>query len=399
MKPPFVCTRTVAVAGLAMLALAGQALATNITWDFQRVSQQVPSSGLLSLGMRTGDTWPTVFYDRQGLKAASLTPAGWSETTLSAGSDNGTRVRAHAGNDGRVGAVWVNWVSSPNEVRFTQSSRYGWQSSSIGTATIQSPVSGPEFAYMSNNRPVVTYTGPVGTKTGMVVSAYDGLGWNTDLVDKVTVGTTIRPAGDLPTVAVDSQDRIALGFRSGSEVIFAMKDLSQGAWFGASLGNTFPSSSNMTLSLGFGANDNAAMAIKSNNTLWVSHFDIQSGAWVTEQLSNLVASQRVNLAFDSQGHPAVAFSGSDDVLHYMINRGEGWADVVLPLGTDPTSGLNVTPAIGTDAALAFDRFDNPVIAYVGSSGLLLAYDPVVTPESASLLMAVIGLVVLRPRRR
>lgn len=396
MTSSLIWRRTGAVTVLAMLVWAGQSLATNITWDFQKVSSQAPSSPMVSLGMRTGDTWPTVFYDRMGLRAASLTPAGWSETILGVSSDNSTRVRAHAGNDGRVGAVWVN---APNEVRFTQSSRYGWQSSSLGTSMTTSPVSGPEFAYTSGNRPVVTYTGPVGTKTGMVVSAHDGLGWNTDLVDKVTVGQTVRTMGDLSTIAVDSQDRIALGFRYGSEVIFAMKDLSQGAWFGASLGNTFPSSSNMTLSLGFGANDNAAMAIKSNNTLWVSHFDIQSGAWVTEQLSTLVASQRVNLAFDSQGNPAVAFSGSDDVIHYMINRGEGWTDVVLPLGTDPTSGLTVNPTVGTDAALAFDRFDNPVIAYVGTAGLILAYDPVVAPEPASLLMVVAGLVVLRPRRR
>jgi len=374
----------------------GPVLATNITWDFQKVSSPPPSSPMVSLGMRTGDTWPTVFYNRAGFRAASLTPVGWSEATLSTSADNFMRARARDGNDGRVG---VAWLSDSREVRFAQSSRYGWQASSVGTAVTSSSVSGPDFAYTSDDRPVVTYTGLLGNKTGLVVSAYDGLGWNTELVDKVTVSQTVRIGGDLPTIAIDSQDRIGLGFRSGSEVIFATKDLTQGSWYGTSLGSTFPSSSSMMLSLGYGANDNVVMAIKSNNMLWVSHFDIQSGAWMTEQLSATVASQRVNLAFDSQGRPAVAFSGSDDVIHYMINRGDGWTDVVLPLGADPASGLTVNPVVGTDAALAFDRSDNPVIAYVGSAGLLLAYDPVVTPEPACLLMAVVGMVTLRPRRR
>ncbi|MBP7933387.1 MAG: hypothetical protein KA354_01950 [Phycisphaerae bacterium] len=397
MKPSLICTKMMVVAVLGMWVPAGPALATNITWDFQRVSSQAPSPPMVSLGMRTGDTWPTVFYNRAGFTAASLTPVGWSETALGTSADNLVRAaRARDGSDGRVGIAWLN---GGREVLFAQSSRYGWQASKVGTAVTSSSVSGPDFAYTSDDRPVVTYTGLSGNKAGLVVSAYDGLGWNTDLVDKVTVSQTVRIGGDLPTIAVDSQDRIGLGFRSNSEVIFATKDLAQGSWYGTSLGSTFPSSSSMMLSLGYGANDHVAMAIKSNNLLWVSHFDIQSGAWVTEQLSVAVASQAVNLAFDSQGHPAVAFSGSDDVIHYMVNRGDGWTDVVLPLGTDPTSGLVVNPVVGTDAALAFDRFDNPVIAYVGSAGLILAYDPVVTPEPASLLMGLFGLVVLCARRR
>ena len=396
MRPSLACRRTVTVTVLVIAALAGQALATNITWDFQRVSAQATGGPpMLSLGMRTGDTWPTVFYDRMGLKAASLTPSGWTETSLGASSDNASRARAYTASDGRVGVTWLN---GSNETRFAQSSRYGWQTSSLGTGPVQSPVAGPDLAYTSNNRPVVAYTGLAGTKVGLAVSAYDGLGWNTDLVDKVMIGTSARTTGDLPAIAVDSQDRIALAFRSATEVIFAMKDPSQGTWYGTSLGTGLAASSNTVLSLGFGANDNVALAIKSNNGLLVSHFDIQSGTWLTEQLSSTVASSRVNLAFDSQGNPAVAYSSTDGYIHYSINRGEGWTDILLPKGTDATSGLMVDPITGTDAALAFDRFDNPVIAYASPTGVLLAYDPVV-PEPASLLMVVVGLVVLRPRRR
>lgn len=397
MKPTLACTRTIAVTVLMVIVLAGQALATNITWDFQRVSMATGGGPpYVSLGMRTGNTWPTLFYDRSaGLKAASLTPAGWSEFALGTTSGNGSPARAHAGPDGRVG---VAWFSSSNEVRFSQSSRYGWQSSSVGFASTTNYIGGPDFAYLSNNRPVVAYMGSVGSKTGLALSSFDGLGWNTDLVEKVMVGTQIRPAGEAPTIAIDSQDRIGLAFRYGSEIIFATLDLSQATWYGASLGSNLPVSSNTILSLAYGANDNAAMAIKSGNILLVSHFDIQSGAWVTEQLSATVASQRVNLAFDSQGHPAVAYLGTDGSIHYRINTGGGWGDVMLPRGTDPVTGLVVDPYATTDAALAFDRFDNPVIAYAGSAGILLAYDPV-TPEPVSLLMAMVGLTMLRPRRR
>ncbi|HOW69957.1 MAG TPA: hypothetical protein PKY77_05080 [Phycisphaerae bacterium] len=389
--------RTITGSVLVILVLTSPTLATHITWDFQKVVSGVSSPPLVSLGMRTGETWPTVFYDRAGVfKAASLTPAGWSETALSPVSGNATMARAHAGPDGRVGVTWIN---NPYEVRFAQSSRNGWSSSGAGTAMSNFYYSGgPDFAYLSNNRPVVVYMGNVGPTKGLALSVYDGLGWNTDLVDKVMVGTQVRPTGERPTIAVDSQDRIGLAFRSGSEVIVAIREPGQGTWYGASLGTNFPSSSNTTLSLGYSSNDNVALAVKSDSALLVSQFDIQSGAWVTEQLSSTVASQRVNLVFDSQGHPAVAYVGTDGSIHYRINNGDGWSDIVLPRGTDPLTGLVLDPYLTSDAALAFDRFDNPVIAYGGAANIILAYDPVV-PEPASVLMLVVGLAMLRPRRR
>ncbi|MBP7933385.1 MAG: hypothetical protein KA354_01940 [Phycisphaerae bacterium] len=391
------CRRMITGSVLVILALTFPALATHITWDFQRVASGVSSPPLVSLGMRTGDTWPTVFYDRAGgFKAASLTPAGWSETALSSISGNATMARVHAGPDGRVG---VTWISNAYEVRFAQSSRNGWSHSGVGTAVSNFYYSGgPDFAYQSNNRPVVAYMGNVGTTKGLVLSAYDSQGWNTDLVDKVTVGTQIRPTGEKPTIAVDSQDRIGLAFRNGSEIIVASKEPGQGTWYGASLGTNFPSSSNAILSLGYGPHDNVALAIKSDSALLVCQFDIQLGAWVTEQLSSAVASQRVNLVFDRQGHPAVAYVGMDGSIHYRINNGEGWGDIVLPRGNDPVSGLILDAYPTSDAALAFDRFDNPVIAYGGPAGIMLAYDPVV-PEPASILTLCVGLMIPRPRRK
>jgi len=347
--------------------------------------------------MRTGDTWPTVFYDRLGdFKAASLSPAGWLETTLGSRSGNGTMARAHTGPDGRVGLAWV---AGSYEVRFSQSSRSGWSSSSAGMAMSSYYVGGPDFTYLSNNRPVVAYMGNVGTTKGLALSSYDGSQWSTSLVNSVMVGGQTRTAGEAPTIAVDSQDRIGLAFRSGAEIIFASKDPGQSTWYGASLGTNFPTSSYTVLSLAYGPNDEPAIAVKSGNALLVSQFDIQSGAWVTEQLSTTVGSTRVNLAFDGQGRPAVAYVATDGSIHYRIDDGAGWQDIVLPRGLDPVSGLAVDPLSGSDAALAFDRFDNPVIAYGGTAGIMLAYDPVVVPEPASLLMLCAGLALLRPRRR
>jgi len=131
--------------------------------------------------------------------------------------------------------------------------------------------------------------------------------------------------------------------------------------------------------------------------------DIMSGEWQTSLLDEHIDSDRVNLTFNSEGHPALAYvtgAGGDPYIHYRVNAGSGWSDIILPNFDPSGSGLDVTPNGNTQTALAFDGDDNPVVAYYSNnSGLLLAYDPVLTPEPTMSLMLLGGAALFLSRRR
>jgi hypothetical protein len=370
-------------AGSIALA-ASTATASTFSWTFQRVDQ-APSgpSKQVALGMRVGATWPTVFYDGgysmpNTMVASSMTPAGWSAANLQA-QTTPSYMRAKAGQDGRVGLTWQR----NNEIRFAQSSRLGWQSTSVATLTSSAgAINAPDVAYLSGNRPVVAYA----DNGAMKVLAYDNLAWTADTV-------TSGSPGDSITVDTDSQDRIGVAYNSNGTVSFALKDMSLGTWFSTTV-RTGPAGN---LSLAFGPNDEAGLAMLSNGVLEFAYFDTQVGAWKRDLLASNVTSSRVNLAFDGQGHPALAYVAGSEV-HYRINNGSGWADALLPTGTDPDSALDVTVNPQSDAGLAFDGDDLPVIAYHATAGLVLAYDPIVTPEPVSSLLLLAGMVMLATRR-
>ncbi len=364
------------MAGVAVLvvSMAGpHAMATTLNWTFQQIigNPSNPTTDV-ACAMRTGATWPTVFSPHDGgLQAFSLTPAGWSQFALGSGSG----VRARPGQDGRVGVAW--WGSN-EEIKFAQSSNLGWQSSTVPAVPGMSLVGGPDVDYLSGNRPVVAYCCSGGSNDTVAVAAHDGLSWNTD-----TVGL-----GNEPTLAVDSQDRVGVAFRNGNTVLFALNDVSSGTWIEMPVGSFSPTH----MSLDFGPNDETGIAVldDGSDTLSYAYFNTQSGQWAVDLLSTSVSSQRVNLTFNSQGHPALAYVDSSLTVHYRINDGEGWADIILPTGVDPDTSLDVDPTFGVDAAVAFDGNDIPLIAYYADSGLLLAYDPV--PEPATGLLVLIGLV-------
>jgi hypothetical protein len=387
---------------LCMFACAAQTNAAGYSWTYQRVDQSSPWGGppQVSMAMRTGATWPTVFYQpsAQGgaLVSSTLTPTGWSKTTLDSVPQQ-TFMRTELAPDGRVGAVWQ---SQSNGVRFGQFTSSGWQYSTAFTPNSPPSSSGanaPDLAYLSGNRPVVTYADPSGP---IHVGVYNGLGWDSEAISYAQGGPTM---GSFASTAVDSRDDIAVAYSTGSNVVFAQKSLG-GTWSYADLGNMFAGSTK-NLSLGFGPNDEVGMAVLygsgSTASLGYAWFDIQSGSWRHEILAyNEVSSQRVNLTFDAAGHPSLSYVEYGGLVHYRTNDGHGWLDVTLSAGLDPATGLNLLPRSDSDVALAFDAAGLPVLSYYsGSSGLLLAYDPQITPEPATLLLLVGGVVLLGRRHR
>jgi hypothetical protein len=350
------------------------------------------------MAMRTNATWPTVFYSGsqsvQGLGqqvvASSLTPVGWLPSGLGTYQMPETWLRTATGHDGRVGAAML----MGNSVRFTQSSVMGWQSSTAGTVYSPGPQTAPDVDYLSGNRPVVAYA--EGSGGALRVAAYDGLTWNTDTVTYQGSGP-VPQYGDHVSMAVDSQDRIGVAYAAGPQAAFAFKNQLAGTWMGSSVGMI---GSIDHMSLAFGPNDEPGLAILTGNgDLKYAAFDIQSGSWQTETIASAVRSDRVNLAFDGQGHPALAYvaqNGGNDALFYSANLGGGWVNYMLPSGQDPGTGLFISPSSYSEAALAFDSANTPLIAYYSANAdILLAYDPPVPEPASALLMAAAGIVSWR----
>lgn len=378
--------RWIASLCLVVVPMAGQwASASELSWTFQQIRPSGGSNDHVALGMRVGSTWPTAFSSDNGLQATSLTPAGWANSNL--GGFSSQYMRSAAGQDGRVGVVWQDGA----DVWFAQSSRLGWQATSVGfTNGVSGTDSTPSVDYLSANRPVVGYR----DNTSLVVQAYDGLSWNVDRITEVEdpMGGTISNGGNRMSVAVDAIDRVGVAFLDG-DVVYAFKDVASSTWYGSRTGI-----SGDYLSLAYGPNNETGIAVLDNGILNYTYFDTQSGQWQSDLISSVVTSERVNLEFNRQGHPALAYVVGDTV-QYSINDGGGWATFSLPNGSDPDSGLDVTPTQYTDAALAFDAADIPVIGYYTYDGLTLAYDPLVTPEPVSLVLLLIGAAMLGRRQR
>jgi hypothetical protein len=390
----------VAVLGLCLLGLTAHVWASDISWTFQRIDAANPGmSPMVSLGMRTGATWPTVFYEPSGspssLVSSSLSPLGWTKTSM---DTPGVPSFAHAaaGADGRLGAAWQAGQINPR-IQFAQLTASGWQSSTVATlpgTPSSSGANAPDVAYLPGNRPVVAYSDMNGSK--IKVAVQNAMGWESEAISYYPSGPS---TGTYASTAVNGQGDIGVAYAYSSTVIYAQKALPGGTWNYVQLPGY---SSVKNISLAYGPNDEVGMAVLSGNgTLNYAHFDVQSGQWQSDLLATgIVTSPRVDLVFDSAGRPSLAYVGYDGspAVHYWRNDGGGWADSTLPVGTD-ANNLTITPIAGSDAALTLDRNGIPVISYYASGGLLLAYDPQITPEPATLLGVIAALGLISRRRR
>ncbi len=371
--------------------------ASQTVWNFQKAEVTglpVASDTAVALGMRTGATWPTVFYQTQSVSqivASSLTPAGWLGSVVVTPPTSGpVSLRSQAGPDGQVGVAW----QMNNGLGMVQSSRYGWQSSSPGAITSPMPqgASAADLAYLASGRPVLAYA-----DAGQIqVRVNDGLTWNDDVVDVQSGGGSKSYA----SVAVNSQDRLGVAYADSGVVRFATRDIATGQWYGAEVRGGFSPVPTTRVSIEFGLNDRVGIGVLDAGGVSVSSFDIQAGEWDTSWLAGGVSSMS-SLVYNSLGQPALAYikpGVSNLEVHYAIYDTGGWVDSVLPAGVDPVTGLDVTPiAPNASVALAFDAEDLPVIAYKAQSALVLAYDPVIVPEPLSLLLLLLGWGLVRRR--
>jgi hypothetical protein len=161
----------------------------------------------------------------------------------------------------------------------------------------------------------------------------------------------------------------AIDFSSGPGTAFGLQNVSDLA---------VSSSGEIALS---GTNDSEKMVV------W---YDYKQGAWAKRTLSTSSTDEasRIGLDWDNEGNLGVAYSDGTATVKF------DYLDMESGSWTSEVACSNGSSVSFVGAALAFDRFNNPVIA----SGNYLIYDPFV-PEPASILLLGLGAVAVRRYRK
>lgn len=134
--------------------------------------------------------------------------------------------------------------------------------------------------------------------------------------------------------------------------------------------------------------DIAVAGLGPSSAKTVSWFDFKSATWMQRTLG-AVGNEKVDVEWDRAGNLGVAYSdrSSGNLKFDYLNMGTGlWT----------TEVVNSAPAASfLGAALAFDRFGDPVIA----SGSELFYDPSGVPEPSAVVTLLGGIAGLAWARR
>jgi hypothetical protein len=355
-------------------------------WTFQEFGYAGDYAS--GLAMRTNNTWPVVFSQNRSssytVAAYSLKPVGWTSASFSSTVYGNSAIKAEAAPNGEVGATW----SSGSTIEFAGSSANGWVRKSF---TRTSGDEYPDLAFLPDSNPLLAYAEGGRLK----VAGYNSAGWSQASVDAMkdpATGSTTTVSARRVSVAADSEGGVFVAFTNGPTVGVTYFDSITGTWLGKMLTN-MSTSTISDISLAFGPNNEAGMALRTDDRrLLYAAYDPRTGTWSTDVISTDVLNYHVNLVFDHHGNPSVAYQ-TQAGISFSTNPGEGWTTSVLPVG-------NYKPMSYSDAALAFDADNLPVIAFnAGSGKMILAYDPVLVPEPACFVLLVGGVMALIGRRR
>lgn len=327
-----------------------------------------------ALAMRSGNTWPVVSYgDPDTSATAAMTPVGWMAGPFGGPVDGGISAATSPG--GTAGFAYDNG----SVLMLSQS---GWATSYYGSGTNATK---PSIAFNGDDNPAVLHnTGGFGDD--LTLAIFNGTGWYQNVVENAFEGPFLSEAFALE---YDSYNQANIVFENGGELMFGVKGvMTQNQW----QFDTIELSLDVPIiNMAMGADDVPWITYADEGELCYATYDRQLQTWTNGVIDQL-GSEYFSMAIDNTGGIGVAFIDTDDMLTFSHNDGGGWVS-----DTDIAQVL-----LGSDVSLAFDADDNPLICYSDfdhGGDLYLAYDPVMVPEPATVVLLAIGTAILRRRRR
>ena len=270
----------------------------------------------------------------------------------------------------------------------------GWVTTNFGDATVNPDEQRASLAFNALGNPSVVHNG----NSYLTVSTYGGNSWYQDQVltlQNQPVGATAF------ALDYDSYGQANVAFSSnGSSVSIAQKGSETGyRWNIGTI--TMAGSGIRDIDMAIDTTDMSWVAYSDSAGLNVAHYDPMKLGWDNLLLDDEFQADQAghfSMAADGLGGVGIAYVDSNGTLKYRYNDGNGtWS--VAPVIDVEINGL-VDADLSADVGLAFDGSYNPLISFCDSNGdLMLAYDPVVVPEPATLGLLLTGALAIRRKRR